>query len=53
MLYIYLGGGDLLNLQGVVEQRSGREVGLDKVLDDHHTHVRVFQLGREGGTIDT
>ena len=43
-IYIYLGGGNLFNFHGIVEQWSGREIGTNKVLDDHYSHVRVVEL---------
>ena len=39
-----LRGRDLLHLEGVVEQRRGREVLLDEVLDDLHPLVGVVDL---------
>ena len=40
---------NLLNVEGVVEQRRGGEVGLDKVLDEGDAHVGVVDLeGQEG-----
>ena len=41
---MYLGGGNLFNFHGIVEQWSGREIGMNKVLDDHYSHVRVVEL---------
>ena len=39
-----LGRGDLLRLQGVVEQRCLGEVGCHKLLHEGHAHVGVVDL---------
>jgi len=39
-----LGGGDLLYVQRVVQQLCGREVLLNKVVQDLHPHVWVVDL---------
>ena len=43
-IHLYLRSCDLLHLHSIAEQRSGWEVGLHKVLDDHHPHIRIVEL---------
>lgn len=43
----YLGGGNLLHFQGIVEQRGGGEVLFDEVLEDLHSHVWVVYLKKD------
>jgi len=38
---IFLGGGDGLNGNGVIEELARREVGLDELLDELDTEIRI------------
>ncbi len=41
---LYLWGGDLLHLQSIVQQLSGREMLFHKVFEDLYPHVRIIDL---------
>ena len=45
----YLGCSDLLNFNGVIHDRSCREVLLHKVFKNDNSHVRVVQLWKVSG----
>ena len=45
--FFYLGGGNLLYFQRIVEQGGGREVLSDIIFEDLHTHVWVVDLGSD------
>lgn len=42
--FSYLRGGNLLHFQRIVEQGGGREVLLDVIFEDLHSHVWVVYL---------
>ena len=44
---VNLGRCNLLDFQGIIQQRGGRKVLFNIILNDHNTHVWIIELQKE------